>query len=350
MDIDPNETMRLLSETMAVASFNPLTNLEFKGGPGEDIHDFLRKLKMSTLGFSDKNRCIVLNKALKGTANVWARANVKALFEEADFANIKKALVERFGPPDYKLRHLEKLAKMKYNDSTETLYGYVENYFATYKKAYPKLSEQEAIQSIRLNLPDTINQKLNYLNDLWSEFTTKKAMLELIRRLETKILPFEKNNEHQSNQITKEYLGEMLEKYRQSVANDISQHIQAKESKPEALALMEHKTPSKPIKQENYQHKKQYPNDRKYQRHDRYDRAKRPSNFDGKGSNYKQPRLLSPKREHNSQQQPSTSKQAAQSDALTNYYNRFGEPPGPCFHCEGRHFNRHCPLLSKDLN
>ena len=73
---------------------------EFKGAPNEDVHDFLCKFKKATATFNDELKCLALQKALSGAAQVWAKHNLKVEFNVGDWKTAKSALIERFGPPN----------------------------------------------------------------------------------------------------------------------------------------------------------------------------------------------------------------------------------------------------------
>lgn len=236
-----NETLQKLSASInqqAAASINSIIVPEFRGLPEEDLDDFLKRFKMATLTLSDEYRCLALNKALKGAALIWAKANVKELITTANWSAIKTALYDRFGSPDRILRYREKLARLKFIEGESTLMSYIESYAAIYRKAYKEYKDAELILSLRLNFPDKIVRGLNGLNDSWTEIQTMKDFMELIKRYELKILPYETKTDSDGNSLTKENILSMFNEFRDAINEDLKKQKESLKPEIEALAAI----------------------------------------------------------------------------------------------------------------
>lgn len=344
-----NETLQRLSASInqqAAASINSISLPEFSGLPNEDIYDFIERFKLATLTLSDGYRCLALVKALKGAAVIWAKANVKNLIADAKWNEIKLALYKRFGHPDKVLRNKEKLAKLQFVEGTSTLISYVELYSTAYKKAFREHSETDVIQSLRLNLPDRIIKGLNHLNDSWSDLTTLKELFQIIERYETKIMPYEQRNETTGGSLTKEALQVMFKEFRDVIKEDIKNQKDKRNEDADAkgLALVAHSSHNPP---------KHNPMRYNHQTERNYFR----------GNDYKRPRMDKRYQFNRVQPQPHQANRQAIQDNVRNadqdkrdpkgyrsaYYHKFGKPPGPCYYCNGDHFNKHCPLKLDDL-
>lgn len=233
-----NETLQQLSTSInqqAAASINAIDVPEFSGLPNEDVYDFVKRFKMATLTLSDDYRCLSLNKALRGAALVWAKASIKKLIIEANWQAIKAALYDRFGSSDRALMYRDKLAKLRFLEGQSTLIAYIELYLATYKKAFKTHQHSDVILSLRLNLPDKIVRGLNSLNDSWCELTELPKFVELVKRYESKVLPYENRVDTSENSLTKETLYSMFKELREAINGDLEKHKKKMKLDLEAL-------------------------------------------------------------------------------------------------------------------
>lgn len=169
---------------------------EFKGLPHEDVFEFLKRFKIATLSLNQKFKCLALNKALVGPAHLWAKSGIKNFISNEDWKSAKKAIIDRFGPPNQELRYQERLTKMRYDPKVTTLMSYIEDYANCCKKAFDQVRDQDVIRSLSLNLPKDIIRHLNMLSDHWESLESINAFYALVRRLETKILPYEAKDEN----------------------------------------------------------------------------------------------------------------------------------------------------------
>lgn len=366
-DLGLNETLQKLSTSIsqqAVASINSIVIPEFRGLPDEDIYEFVRRFKVATFTLPDDYRCLALNKALKGAALVWAKSNIRKLIIDAQWKDIKTALYNRFGSPDRILGYRERLSKLKFIVGASTLTAYIETYLDMYKKAYKEHKERDAIKALRLNLPDRIVKGLNLMNDEWSEFEKLSDFLDLVKRYETRIMPFESKSESGTNSLTKETLQSLFKEFREVINNDLRKQREEKAPEIKALGAMAH---SAPQKRSDYD-RPRYSNQRNQNfhannnyRHDNYRNNNYKSNS-FKKARYDQaynPKPMLPVNQNNGRraiedkdktQAANPSGSSRPNDFISAYYAKFGRPPGPCYYCEGKHLNRHCPLLAKDLN
>lgn len=337
-----NSTLQKLDSTLeqqtatAISSINLPT---FAGLQNEDVREFLNRFKVATFVLSDKHRCLALNKCLAGTANTWAKANIKAALAGGQWKIVKKAFVERFGPADVILTHREKLNSMRYQDSSlTTLLGYVEKFIAQYKKAYTSQSDSDAIMSLRLNLPNTIIRSLNLLDDTWSKYTSCADLYKLVRRYEENIMPFEQANKQQAV-LDKAGVKELLNQLR----TEFMPQQQARELLG-AIAITQKSNDKQNFDKYRYQsqprrifYKRRYP----YSEQQSQQTA---SNLHHKQSKQASIETLSSDKHHDAD------KQLIQSDTGVNPYKRPNKPPSPCYYCAGDHWNSDCSRRAKNLN
>lgn len=344
-DIGLNETLQNLSRSInqqVAASINSIDVPEFHGLPHEDVYDFLKRFKIATLTLSDDYRCLAFNKSLKGAALTWAKATIKRHIIEANWSAIKAALYDRFGSPDRVLRYREDLTRLEFLEGQSTLMAYIELYLATYKKAFKNHQDSEVILSLRLNLPDKVVRGLNILDDSWSEYTEIQKFIDIVRRYESKILPYEVKTDLNGNSLSKESLNAMFEELRKAVNEDLNKHKEETKPEVQALAALAHSAPPEPQNDERHYYNRYSQPNNQYQRN--YD-----NNNPSEQILQHNERKVHPKITPDSVTDDVASG-AAQKVILEAYYARFGKPSSPCYFCQGDHLNRHCPLLSPNLN
>lgn len=310
---------------------------------------------------SDKHRCLALNRALVDSAAVWAKNNIKTLIEQGNWKSIKDQLIERFGPADIELHQRDKLSRMKYDPEKSTLTSYVELYVATYDKAFTDYNTNESIKSLRMNLPNNIIRRLNYLDDKWGKYENLEDLFSLIKRFETHIEPYE--IEEASKQLDKEAISSMLEDFRKTLVKDMK-HDQ--DTLKESLAIMSYDIPMKSRNNEHiqsqwsvdairpyrqpYQRRPNYgkSHDNQYRfQHGRQFNSHQYNNYP-KGLHNSTEKLLPIKAGKDFKKERDDKENHVK---INQYYRIHGFPPGPCVHCQGNHFNLHCPLIMdmKDL-
>lgn len=335
-----DSTLKRLDATLEQQTATAVTGLNlpsFSGKAQEDVCEFLNKFKLATFALSDKHRCLAFNKCLIGTANIWAKSNIKRAVLDGQWKTIKKAIVERFGPADITLKHREKLSNLKYDKQGDTtLIGYVERYIAQYKKAYRSHDDADAIISLRLNLPATIIKSLNLLDDSWSTLTNCADLYKLIRRYEDNILPYEQTEDKTSLVLGKDGVKELLDQLRNEFktrqqSNELLGAIKAEDNQKN---LDKYRFNSRP----NWHH-----SNNRSKRH--FDNNNNPGSI-----NYnKQPKLEIQDRSHrntNANVQPSNNMQ----QSSRYHYIRPEKPPSPCYYCKGDHWNSDCDKRNSNLN
>lgn len=366
-----NETLNKLSDSLtqqATASINNLIVPEFRGLPDEDVCEFLARFKMATLTLPSNHRCIALNKALKGAAMVWAKSNIKTLMNSCDWKSIKTKMIERFDHPDRKLRYRERLSKLKFDRETSTLMSYVELFLELHNKAFglKKSTNQEitdAVQALRINLPDQIVKGLNTLEDKWTEYKNSEELINLIRRYELKIMPYESKYEQSGPTLTKNELVDMLKELRDQVRSDMEKQKEELTVQTKALATMvsQPSQPSQTSNQAQQSTKREFnsfnPNQsyrRSYRNQYQFNRFKRPR-FEPK-DNPKQIESSGRKDTSNvdnkveDHRNVSSTPNEERDMLIAAYTAKFGQPPSTCELCQGAHHRKHCPLLVDNLN
>lgn len=341
------EALDKLNQTLTQYQVSKIASIqvpEFKGSPGEDVYDFLKKFKLATLSFDDKVRCVALNKALVGPAHTWAKDNLKLLIANQDWKGCKKALAERFALPNQDLRHQEKLHKLKFNPKENTLMSYVEEYASVYRKAYKGAGDKDVIRALSLNLPKDILKNLNLISDNWSSSESLPEFLLLIKRLESKILPYEPNEEEAGEKVSLAALTKMLAEIKNTLSAQVKDTKDNGNKTDASLALVTTENQDKrvrfnePQRTFNNQYTRRYQPYRNYQQRpqERYYEKSRPQ-----WPSNNERRLLPLEDKDQKGKAP---------DLVKSYYQTYGKPPNPCFTCGQDHFNRHCPFRELNLN
>lgn len=346
---DLNETITKLSESLSQHSAAALVNLtlpEFDGSPSQDINTFMKKFKSATITLNDSLKCLALDRCLVGPAHTWSKNTIKADLKTGNWRSAKQALLKRFQAPDQVLRYLDKLSKLKYNPEAMTLSSYVEVFADIYKKAHSNCMDQDILRSLSLKLTPEIILHLNMLSDSWVTLDSMRDFMSLIQRVEHKILPYERSTKtDENNNLAK--LTEAIQELKNTVIskNEDDRNSQAKQTEVLAAVAREpmrypRRDQGVPNQVANYNQPRQQQGYRgSYQNIDNshyngpqnqinlQDRNKRGNYYPGTGNQDKRPRTdLRPP-----------------DDLQRQYEQRFGRPPGPCYTCNGNHFNKHCP-------
>lgn len=364
-----NATFAKLSESIIqqnALSINSVVVPEFNGHPSEDAIEFVTKFKLTTLGFSDTHKCLLINRALKESAYIWAQSSIKEELIKSDWQVVEKKFIERFGPIDKKLYYLEKMKQSMFEPDRTTLISYVERYLSLYKKAYVTYQVNDAIYSLRCNLPDSIIKGLNSLDDNWINYDNFESLLSLVSRYERNILAFDKKDP-QSQTVSPDTIKNMIEDLKSKFLEEHKIKKEPEEN-PKGLAVISHQTPSKPIEESKFQ----YIQPQTSQDRPNYKRAFKSYNryhmFGSPDRTYKQnynslPKPDSGKRPRNDERVRENSVESSrqkeqsqhrynqrQQDKVNAYYAKYGSSYSECRYCKGKHLNRHCPLLKEDLN
>lgn len=325
--MDLNQTLTKLYDSLGQHSAAALINIKvpnFAGSPGEEVNEFLKKFKMATLTLNNELRCLSLDKALIGSARIWAKKNIKEELKTGNWPEAKAKLRKRFLPPDEIHRHLEKLSKMKYDPKETTLSSYVEVYADLYNKAYNSAPDKDVIRGLRLNLPSEILRHLNVLSDSWMDTESLEQFLSLVQRVERDILPYDKKPSDDTAKF--ETLTAAIKELRESlVAN--KQQVQNLPTESVEVVAAVSGTSGQRWNQSN--------NKRPYHESDGYNQ--RGNRYSKRFNNNSRPN-------GNRQNQSMEPKPVSQLDK--EYAEKHGKPPGPCYTCGGNHYNRHCPYTA----
>lgn len=190
------EVIRQMSESnnnQAAASFLTIDLPKFYGKPNEDLDTFLVEYNIKTSTLSNNLKCSMIQRALMGDALLWFLHNNK-IHEENSWQNIVTALRERFASGDRKQRKLEKLNTMKFNPLEKTLTSYIESFVSLYRAVYPGSEVKPILEHLDLNLPKNVRFALNVTDQDWIN-KDLDSFYELIRRIETKVLPLQEPDE-----------------------------------------------------------------------------------------------------------------------------------------------------------
>lgn len=213
--------IRISNETStqsANVSLNFLKVPEFRGMPNEDIFDFIKDYERSTSLLSDEHKCLAINRALLGAAATWSKT-IKDVINNGKWKRVRRLLLDRFGTVDYQDRHRQKLSNLKFDPTKTTLLSFAEIYTDTYRKAFKNQSDNDAIRQIRCTLPDNIVKCLNYLDDGWSKYPTIEELYQLIKRYQSNIEPYEKDQENNSKSLDTEAVGKMILDFKKDIMN-----------------------------------------------------------------------------------------------------------------------------------
>lgn len=329
-------TLLKLAESISQQNATALISIavpEFSGGLNEDVFDFLRRYKMATVSLSEEMRVKALQKALTGPAYVWAKNNIKEYINKGtNWKGIKKALIERFQEPNSDRKFHEKLAKMKFDPSVGTLTSYLELYKECFSKVYSEAKDSDTISALKLNLPNNIQRGLNLLNDQWTSFTSMNDLFKLAKRVEEKILPFEKD-ETAEEKLSASSLVKILEDFKSSLKNAKPEDKKSTSQDTEVLAALQ--TNNNSYNGPTHYQNKGYNNNWRNNRN-RYNKSYQ-TKEDRRSSSV-------PYSKDNKVPQGKTNESSEEKGLRETYIATYGVPPGPCYSCGGFHFNRHCPL------
>lgn len=335
---DFNETISRLTESISQYSAATLINTTVPEYDGQqDVDEFLKRFKKATVTLTESLKCSALDRALSGAAKIWAKT-IKEDLEKGRWTEVKRKFKERFKLHDQSMKHLEKIQNSKFKPEEMSLSSYVEIYANSYKKAHPGLQDKAIIQALRFNLPADIIKHLNTLSDEWVNFDSFDKFVNLILRLERKILPYEQKEKANENSGTlaimtaikalqdqNKQIQEALKKDKVEEEPQKSVEVVAAIAQP-AQRRLEYRPTNPP----RYSYINQSRNKRPFQPNDYHRRdadvPNKKQNYDGNQNRYQNDSHLS--------------KQELQE----RYEQRFGKPPGPCYTCGDQHFNKHCPM------
>lgn len=339
-------TLSKLAESLNQYAASALTNLnvpEFRGSPGEDVRDFLGKFKDATLTLNDDMRCLAITKALTGSAKIWAKENLKTELRDSKWKDITRALKARFGGPNADMENLEKLGKLKFDPSTDTLLSYLERYAAIYRRAHKNAADSDIVRSLKLNLPRNVQRGLNMFNDDWTELKNVKDLYALARRVEDKLLAYEQQDS-QDKLMKAEELTKLIKDVKELITRNEKKDPDPKTS-TEALAIVRHQSAS------NGQENTKYHGDRSGKYSKRYDQPYIGNQYNNRTYAPRYPRdnlkrNAGQVRDNNLpySKRPRNEAQGAVGTLVEAYDIRYGKPPGDCQICRGHHYHRHCPF------
>lgn len=324
--MDLNETITKLTDSMNQYSATALINIKlpnFAGLPDQDINQFIREFKAATCTLNDELKCLALDRSLIGAAHIWAKTNIKDDIKAGQWIQAKKKLRERFTPSNEALKHLDRLAKMKYDSAETTLSSYVEVYADVYRKAYQNASDGDVIRGLRLNFSPEILRHLNILSDSWTDMSSFKDFMAIIHRIERNVLPYEvkPKTEDSANMLA---ITDAIKELRQTLLEKKTEEKKESTQTEEVIAAI-----SRP---NQYQRNGQFNNKRRY-----YD------------NNNQRPENDRYKRRYNSNQGADNKAggkddtNGYQTELDRQYEERHGRVPSPCSTCGAKHFHRHCP-------
>lgn len=347
------QTLQKLTDSMnqyAASAVSAMNVPEFSGSLNEDVRGFLRKFKLSTISLTDEMRCLALEKALQGTAYIWAKENIKSLLKAGNWREAKHALKIRFREPNVEFKYHEQLSKLKFDPKVSSLQSYIENYHNCYSRAFNSTQDSSVITALKLNLPNVVQRSFNVLDDSWTEYTSMKELLNLARRAEEKILPFEQQ-ENTSEKLDVDTLKKLLKDFRDSlVPQKLAEESKIVQEPDKALALIQQHE-SNTFDPRNYRANYNSPHEFEYRRRAEQYQPRYPARTRGNyRSAYNYDARQNDQAGMKQKEVPNSmnniepaSKKPKLSSAYELYISKFGVPPGPCHECGGNHFNRHCP-------
>lgn len=301
---------------------------EFTGSPKEDVTQFIEDFELSTLTLNDELKHIALQRALKGPARTWAKANLNCQNQERKWEEAIQALTKRFAAPDVTIKNQRKLAEMKFDQEEGTLTSYVEAYVDCYKKTFKAPQDSDIIRSLSTNLPSSIILQLNMVSDTWMTLNNLTELYELTQRLDTKILPYKESKDPTKDSLTVASVTKLMSDLKE-LSESIKKSRQETMDQAKEAALAAIKTSDPTRNRRSPDPKPGAPSNRS--RENRYNPYQR--DF---------------RRDRTNNQRDSPAVKDGDNQLFMAYVDSYGKPPGPCQLCKGEHWNRHCPY--KDLN
>lgn len=297
---------------------------EFRGLPQEDVDEFLKKFKTAPVTFrNDELKCLALQKCLTGAAHTWAKNSLKEVLREGDWRSAKKRLLERFSEPNKELRHLERLTKMRFDENLMTLTSYTESYEEAYKKAHKGAESGHIIRGLSRNLLSNIIKHLNILSDNWDQSLDRYESYELIKRIDSRIIPYERREDPIKQNDALESLSRAIKELKESMTKKEVDCSNSKKTTNEVSCAL--------IRSNN-----RYKSDERY-RYRSY--GQRPYEH---SSGQTKRELPSRSQYHEGQEKPPK----IGLKLMESCEKIYGRPPYLCKLCDGRHFHRHCPFYN----
>lgn len=346
--MDESILHKLFNDSLTQYNATQALNLnvpEFHGLPNEDVNKFIKKFRAATIGFPIDSRCRLIKKALKDSAQNWSKSILKTIlsketFDKQDWERIRELLRQRFSDSDLLSIQRQQLTKMSYKEGDVLLSCYVEDFLACYKRAYPNHDTSEALQALQTNLPHRIIVRLNYLNADWTDIKSDSELTSLVRKLETKILPFEPREDN-ATPINEKSLLELFSGLKSSVEDLIKNTVKkaTEETTTLQLALMDKQAVLEDNEHNNV--KQTLPGRRfSYRNQRNYRPYKRVYNSNDNPIDKKN------KTDRDQDDNQSIHHEPAVTDLEQSYYEKYRKPSRPCSHCNGTHWDKHCPLLN----
>lgn len=383
-----DETITKLYESMAqqsqIAAINGINPPEFSGRPKEDVNEFLKRYENITFALNEENKCLLLKKALVGSASIWAEDNINELIKAGNWIEVKRKLVDRFEIAEDQQRYQQKLASMHYDPNVTTLRSYIEEFAACFKKAHKGADDKSIIGNIAQNLPDDVRFALSIASDSWRQKDKLDDLYVIVKRVEQTLLPYAPKEKDTSAQIDTNRIAKLFKDMQDNFKKDCIEAIKKetqKADKEEIVAAVGlDRTPNKsgssndnngrattyrntrfsPNKYDNsrFNGNRSYANRNQFKANqynqDRFSRNFTRNNSYPGNKNFQagtsrddqvaaQAQPLLPRAASNNSEPASQVNKSSPQDLAEAYYKKHGKPPSPCWFCQGDHYNRHCP-------
>lgn len=341
------EVLEGLSKTLNNNTQTTVRPPTFSGERTQDVVEWLDEFEQITLGLSEQTKRQLLGCAFKKSARAWFKEELKSSIDELSWEEIKQAILKRYKPnqQDY---YVEQLGKLKYQeDEGQDLASFVDQRVHISRMAYPNLGEREVVRDTILAMSPKVRSYLNLMSDT-TQIDKIQELKALVSRFDQKVdFPAPRD----TSQVIDKTLFEELLKNAVEKLKDTHVEVAA------AARRTEQPAPEKPYEPKSHQvacqcqcqvmpnefrgqkinrqwagpyHHQRAPYSMPYQSYQsrpynthRYQQSTRP---------YQQ--RYPPQQQSHPQIPMNSSRQEAQMPT---------RPPGPCFTCQGDHWNRDCP-------
>lgn len=239
------------------------------------------------------------------------------------------------------MRAYEKLTKLAYSpDRHASVLYYIDEYTYLYKKAYPIHAQEEIVRALVLSLPPNIKTKINYMQDI-SAINSIDVLKKLAKRYDQEAT----EEPTKTSPLNLDTFKTVME----SVVKDLAQK-QIEATKEAVAALLPKSEPSYmdiPGDEDDYMYVVQ--DGRRQPQRPQYGQS-RGNNRGRGGYNYRgnyAARRYDQDQNNRRPYQPNTrgNQQAYQVNQQRGPNGQVtrGPPPGPCWTCQGNHWNDECP-------
>lgn len=346
------ENSRYSSQWHSQASFAQVSVPKFNSCA--NVYDFLTEYEDATVGMTDAQRALLLNRAFPpGCHRTWYDNKLKPLIKASSpWKIIKDKILERFSMQDNRDRHLAKLRELKFNpEENRMLLDFVDDMIYSYERAYPADTDKEScIRWIKTALPQNVQAALSVNPD----YQCNTDMDKLMRAVKQYDMSQSVNGGKQSDrQLTAEMASmvkDLVSTVRKELESCKKDNEATRKSNQAVVAAFQTGQSSRSYG-DNWRDRQRSP------QRVRYEGRRSPSPVAARRSPSPMKQGGTPNTNWRQEQKPGVPKEYAvarpepgpvnkldKAFSAKSYFDKFGVPPTPCSECNEDlwHWARHC--------